>query len=114
MHADEIMYLFTMPIPHNETEIELSKKMLQVWTNFAIHRQVLRGIVLKKCKHQIDTKKLIQQGTHTSQRRIVARHSKLASLHEWKERIYGHQPTLVCQKWLHSCMYQKTYRVQIN
>ncbi len=26
MHADEIMYLFTMPIPHNETEIELSKK----------------------------------------------------------------------------------------
>lgn len=35
MHADEIMYLFTMPIPHNETEIELSKKMLQIWTNFA-------------------------------------------------------------------------------
>ncbi|KAI9562247.1 hypothetical protein GHT06_013212 [Daphnia sinensis] len=35
MHADEIMYLFTMPIPHNETEIDLSRKMLQVWTTFA-------------------------------------------------------------------------------
>jgi len=35
MHADEIMYLFTMPIPHNETEKELSKKMIEVWTTFA-------------------------------------------------------------------------------
>ncbi|XP_046647801.1 neuroligin-4, Y-linked-like [Daphnia pulicaria] len=30
MHADEIMYLFTMPIPHNETEKELGKKMIEV------------------------------------------------------------------------------------
>jgi len=37
MHADEIMYLFTMPIPHNETEIEFSKKMIEVWTTFATH-----------------------------------------------------------------------------
>ncbi|EFX79248.1 hypothetical protein DAPPUDRAFT_225204 [Daphnia pulex] len=37
MHADEIMYLFTMPIPHNETEIEFSKKMIEVWTTFATY-----------------------------------------------------------------------------
>ncbi|KAK4002912.1 hypothetical protein OUZ56_004706 [Daphnia magna] len=37
MHADEIMYLFTMPIPHNETEIELSRKMLEIWTTFATY-----------------------------------------------------------------------------
>ena len=35
MHADEIMYLFTMPIPHNETEVELSRRMIEVWTTFA-------------------------------------------------------------------------------
>ncbi|XP_046648524.1 bile salt-activated lipase-like [Daphnia pulicaria] len=37
MHADEIMYLFTMPIPHNETEKELGKKMIEVWTTFATY-----------------------------------------------------------------------------
>ena len=40
MHADEIMYLFTMPIPHNETEKELSKKMIEIWTTFATYGQV--------------------------------------------------------------------------
>lgn len=37
MHADEIMYLFTMPIPHNETEVDLSRKMIEVWTTFATY-----------------------------------------------------------------------------
>ncbi|KAI9562248.1 hypothetical protein GHT06_013213 [Daphnia sinensis] len=37
MHADEIMYLFTMPIPHNETEKELGKKMIELWTTFATY-----------------------------------------------------------------------------
>lgn len=45
MHADEIMYLFTMPIPHNETEIELSRKMLEIWTTFATYGQALRLLV---------------------------------------------------------------------
>ena len=40
MHADEIMYLFTMPIPHNETEKELAKKMIEIWTTFATYGQV--------------------------------------------------------------------------
>ena len=35
MHADEIMYLFTMPIPHNDTEKELGRRMIEVWTTFA-------------------------------------------------------------------------------
>ncbi|XP_046631305.1 cholinesterase 1-like isoform X3 [Daphnia pulicaria] len=41
-HADEMIYLFIFPFPSvppglNRTEEELSKKMLQVWTNFVIY-----------------------------------------------------------------------------
>ena len=44
-HADEMIYLFIFPFPSippglNRTETELSKKMLQVWTNFVIFGQV--------------------------------------------------------------------------
>jgi hypothetical protein len=47
MHADEIMYLFTMPIPHNETEKELSKKMIEIWTTFATYGQVKKIKILR-------------------------------------------------------------------
>jgi carboxylesterase type B len=46
MHADEIMYLFTMPIPHNETEKELAKKMIEIWTTFATYGQVQLPMLL--------------------------------------------------------------------
>jgi hypothetical protein len=41
-HADELIYLFIFPFASvppglNRTEEELSKKMLQVWTNFVIY-----------------------------------------------------------------------------
>jgi hypothetical protein len=41
-HADEMIYLFVFPFPSippglNAAEEELSKKMLQVWTNFVIY-----------------------------------------------------------------------------
>lgn len=41
-HADEMIYLFIYPFPSdppflNEREKDLSMKMIQVWTNFAIY-----------------------------------------------------------------------------
>ena len=91
MHADEIMYLFTMPIPHNETEIELSKKMIEVWTTFATHGQVLK----KSKKFDVEILIIIinvtQQGTDSCRSSNERRNSKLASIHQREERIHGHQ-----------------------
>jgi len=33
-HADEIMYLWLVPFPHNETEELVRLRMVETWANF--------------------------------------------------------------------------------
>jgi hypothetical protein len=52
-HADELIYLFIFPFPSvppglNRSETELSKQMLQIWTNFVKLGQVLLILILNR------------------------------------------------------------------
>jgi hypothetical protein len=54
-HADEMIYLFIYPFPSDppfldEREKDLSLKMIQVWTNFAIHGLVTWTFPCQNCQ----------------------------------------------------------------